>query len=184
MSKADVHTWFEYGIHYQTSTVACIGDVDEALADRVVRGLWVLDLQARPITVLLSTGGGCVNAGGAIMDAIRRCDNPVTILGTGEVQSMGVYILQAGDHRLLTPRCQIMAHIGTQSMPEDHVRNVEAAVAAGRAQDAELNDLLLSRIREVHPNYTRRQLNRILEFDHYLTAQAAVDLGLADGIKE
>ena len=47
-----------------------------------------------------------------------------------------------------------------------------------------MEDTYLEVIREKHPRFTRKKLQKMLTSDSYLTAQQAMDLGLADGIIE
>ena len=47
-----------------------------------------------------------------------------------------------------------------------------------------MEDAYLDAIQEKHPHFTRKKLQKMLTSDSYLSAQDAVDLGLADGIIE
>lgn len=156
---------------------------DEAMAERAIKGLHILDSQnANPITILMYNPGGCVRSGFAIYDAIKSCKSHVTIKCYGECSSMGTVILQAADERILAPHITFLIHIGTSAFPEDHFKNVKSAFKWDIILDDYACDIYLEKIKQKHPEYTRQQLNSTLSFDKYLTAEEAIDLGLADKI--
>lgn len=194
MAKAhdDASLYLDHGIHLglgylYLGTEGTVGEdddesgVDYAMAERAVKGLQILDATSRSdgITVWLNTLGGDVVHGMAVYDAIQRCRNHVTVVGTGPVMSMGVWILQAADRRVLTPNAQIMVHVGTAGT-EDHLVNLQRYAAEAKRWDRWAEDVLLERIRAKHPKYTRAKLRRLCLFDSYLTAAEALELGLAD----
>jgi ATP-dependent Clp protease, protease subunit len=72
-----------------------------------------LDAKSGTITVSLTSGGGAVDVGLAMYDLIRTSKNPVITLGMGEVASMAVLVLQAGDWRLVTEGSGLMVHDGS-----------------------------------------------------------------------
>lgn len=188
----DSGLYFDHGIHLglgylYLGTESTLGDeddesgVDYAMAERAVKGLHVLDAGAKDITIWLNSMGGDVCHGFAIYDAIARCRNHVTVVGTGNVMSMAVWILQAADTRLLTPSARVMVHVGSAGT-EDHLVNLQRYAEEMKRLDRLAEDILLARIQVKHPGYTRAKLQRLCLFDSYLSAQEAVDLGLADGI--
>jgi ATP-dependent Clp protease protease subunit len=185
-SKDDVDRFFDHGLHMPTRTFY-LGDSDEGIdhiiAAQVVRALHVLDATDGPITIRMNSGGGDCYHGLAIYDAIQACRNEVTIVGYGHIMSMGLVVLQAGDHRLLMPSTSVMWHYGSDGF-EGHARDLERRAKESQRIRKLTDDILLAKIRERVPGYTAAKLQKRFEFDTFMSAQDAVDLGLADAITE
>jgi ATP-dependent Clp protease protease subunit len=64
------------------------------------------------IQLMVSSPGGSVDAGFALIDMMRWSRLPVYTTGYGLVASMGLAVLMAGEkgHRVVTPRCSLMSH--------------------------------------------------------------------------
>lgn len=65
---------------------------------------------ADEILLEINTGGGSVPAGFEISRAIEDSNAPVTCVVDGEAASMGFYVLQSCEKRLMTRRSRLMAH--------------------------------------------------------------------------
>jgi len=63
-----------------------------------------------PINIHISSGGGDVDSGIAMYDALRSLPNPIITYGYGTVGSIAVVIFCAGDERILTPNTMILIH--------------------------------------------------------------------------
>lgn len=175
--------WYEKGIDFRRSTLRLIGDIDEQLAELAITGITLLDQQDKDISVILMSNGGCVDSGMAIFDAIKLCKNNVTIAGTGYVDSMATVIMQAADERLLTEHCRFMVHMGEADLG-GHPVNLERWHRDYKRWLRWAEELFLEKIREVHEDYRPSQVKKLLQFDSVLTAQEAVELGLADRVIE
>jgi len=193
----DVDKFFEYGIHIPTRTIyagstAVVDGTDQEtgtdyqMAEYLTKGLWILDHAApagdQPIKVVMNNLGGDEFHMFAMFDAIKRCLNHVTVLGTGYVMSAGSLIFQAADDRVLSPNAYMMIHYGTWGI-HDHPKITRAWTKAGEKMDQKIARMYLERIQEKLPHYTYEQVDKLLDFDTILTAQEAVDLGLADRIE-
>jgi ATP-dependent protease ClpP protease subunit len=62
------------------------------------------------IMIELDTPGGMVGEGHAIVRAMERSAKPVVCVADGQAASMGFYILQGCDKRLMTTRTSLMVH--------------------------------------------------------------------------
>lgn len=178
-----VHNWFEYGVDYRRRIVRIDEDINELTASYAISGLLSMDTTPGPITVRLSTYGGEWWPGMAIYDAIRSMENHVTILGTGYVMSMGTIILQAGDERLLTPNTEVMIHVGSESV-EAHYHDFQRYAKTAERYNRQMEDIYLEQIRKKNPKFSRAQIQKLIAHDTYLTAYEAIQLGLADKLKE
>lgn len=174
----------EYGFHAPSRTIYMESESDEFQFEYIIKGLTVLMHEnKKPITILMNAPGGCEYSGLAVYDAIGACPAHVTIQAYGHCMSMGSWIMQAADERVLSPSCTMMIHYGTWGYEE--------AVTVQRALNVEMErittlmeDCYLEQIRLKHPRFKRKDLQRMLRDETYLTAQEAVDLGLADRILE
>lgn len=193
MKNLDIFSqWMDYGINlrsnlmYLGSFEDSKGDevgVDFRLADFTIKALGLLDSQDRPVTILMNNIGGDEYHGMAIYDAIKECENTVTIKVYGHAMSMGSIILQAADYRIMTPNSKMMVHYGTWGH-EDHALNVQRWNEEGKKFNTWMEGMYLSKIREKHPKFTRAQVKKMCQFDTILSAQETVDLGLCDEVSK
>jgi len=191
----DAQSFFEYNVNL-AQRIMYLGSatsdehgetgVDHRMAENAIKGLILLDTMDRsgnsPITIVTNNPGGEEYHGLAIFDAIRSCKNPVDMLVYGMAMSMGAWILQAATKRILAPNARVMIHYGTWGIPEEHPQIVYRWADESKKIDRIMEDTFLARIREKHPEFTRKKLQNLLQFDTILSAQEAVALGLADEV--
>jgi ATP-dependent Clp protease protease subunit len=134
------------------------------------------------IQFMISTHGGLVSEMFSVYDIMRvaREDAIITTLGLGKVMSAGVLLLAAGTkgYRQIGANCQIMIHslkaeqggyISTMNNDLEHLKSLEERYI--RALSKETN---------MSKKYIRKLFDKKL--DVFLTAEEAVDLGIADEI--
>lgn len=191
-TKDDIDKLHDYDIHVSSRTVTIFSvhtgldgsesGVDSSLAERVIKNLAILEsINNEPINIILNTPGGCWYSGMAIFDAIAKCKSHVTIKGIGQVMSMGSVIMQAGDVRQLYPYARMMIHYGYSAW-EGHSKTGEKIARECSFLDRQMEKIFLEKIKEKHPNFTLKRLQKMLDHDTYLSAREAVSLGLADSI--
>lgn len=156
---------------------------DYAMAERVIKNLHVLDReeQENGITIKMNNLGGDVYHGMAIYDAIANCSNDVTIIAYGHVMSMGSYIFQAAKHRVMSPTSRMMLHAIQDSVEGNYYKILEALKETAHLQGV-MNDVYLSRIREVKPRYQERHLIKKISEDWFCSPEEAMEMGLCDSI--
>ncbi len=155
---------------------------DGMMAERMIKNLTILEgMNSEPITILMNNIGGDEYHGFAIYDAIRACKSPVTIVAMGHAMSMGSIILQAADERVMAPTASQMIHYGTWGI-HDHAKTTQQWAKEGQRIDKWMEQMYLTKIREKHPDFKLKALEKMLNFDTFLTAQESIDLGLADKI--
>ena len=154
---------------------------DESAADAVEKLLY-LNMQdsKKDITFYISTPGGSISAGMAIYDTMKLIKAPVNVVVTGIAMSMGSILLSAAKkgRRFLFPHGRVMIH-----------QPLIMGQMSGTAVDIHIQAQEMERMRE--------ELNHILadasgqpyekvckdtDRDFYMTAQEAIDYGLADKI--
>jgi ATP-dependent Clp protease, protease subunit len=157
-------------------------DVNQESATEVIRKLWYLELTApgKPITLMINSPGGSVDAGFAIWDQIKMISSPVTTVVTGLAASMGsILSLCAGrGRRLCTPNARFLIH-----QPSIH------GGLRGQASDLEIHarEILKTRARivQLYVDATGKDRDTIaaaIERDTWLSAEEAKDFGLIDKI--
>jgi len=195
-TREDISIFHDYGVYLPTRTIY-LGSISEAdedsdtegsgtdwqLAEMAVKALHVLDSASDdPITIIMNNPGGDVQSGLAIYDAIRACRSHVTVSGSGAVWSMGAWIMQAADHRVMAPNATMLIHYGTNTA-KGSPSVVSAWVARYEKWDRQMEECFMERIKARHPLYLLSKLRRQLSSDTILTAVEAVDLGLADKVQ-
>lgn len=186
LNRDDIDKLYDYGIHIPTKTLITVGDTDEIVAENIMKGLHVLDniRQEEPITIKLNNCGGDEYHGMAIYDTIRACKSHVIIIGTGNVHSMGSIIFQAGDERIMTPNSKQLIHYGTplNADPELHAKSQWSWTEECKKFSLWMEQMYLDKIHEKHPEFKLKKLQDMLNFDKVLSAEEAVELGLADKV--
>jgi len=134
------------------------------------------------IQFIVSTHGGLVSEMFSVYDIVRSCreDCVIATLGLGKVMSAGVLLLASGTKgsRQIGENCQVMIH-GLKSDQSGYLSTME--------NDLEnLNNLqeryikVLSKETNMSKRYIKKLFNRKL--DVFLTAEEAVELGIADEV--
>lgn len=75
-----------------------------------------------PIFVILRTGGGSVTAGYLMVRTIQNSKNPVICITDTRAMSMGFYILQSCNRRIMTRNALLMMHAPSTSNPIEMMR--------------------------------------------------------------
>lgn len=158
------------------------GEVHDQMANLIVAQLLYLEAEnsTQPITLFINSPGGSVTAGMAIYDTMQFVRCPVSTYVMGQACSMGSLLAQAGapGQRFILPSARHMIH-----QPSGGAR--------GQATDMEIQ---VREILEMKRNLTNiyvkhnsrgktyDEFARDMERDNFMSAQQAVDYGLADSI--
>lgn len=179
----ELDQWHEHGVYKAARLIDCMGDIDEEKAKQVIKNIRLLDfINNKDIAILLATSGGDVCWGMEIVDAIKECNSRVVIHAVGPCWSMGAIIFQAGDYRKISKNATIMIHIGNQEYPEDHTLNIERWINENKRVGQIADNMLYTRLKKKNKRLTKKQFDKLLEFDTIYTAEAALENGLADEI--
>lgn len=158
------------------------GEVHDRMANLIVAQLLFLESEDdhKDINLYINSPGGSVTAGMAIYDTMQFIKPDVSTIVMGQACSMGSLLAQAGakGKRLILPHARHMIH-------------QPSGGAGGQATDMEIQvkEILalkksLTQIYVKHNSTgkTYKQLQGDMERDFYMTAQEAVDYGLADKV--
>jgi ATP-dependent Clp protease protease subunit len=192
--RDDVEKFFDYDINLQTRTLYMGSNgveedgesgVNYLMAERVIKGLHILDMQApqndKPITIVMNNIGGDYYHGMAIYDAIKACHNHITIQVFGHAMSMGIVILQAADERQVAPHSKMMLHYGETGF-HGHSKNMKRWAEEEERINREMEIILLEKMVVKNPKMDKEKLRKLLQFDTFLSAEEAIELGLADKV--
>ncbi len=163
--------------------IVFIGEpVDETLANLVVAQLLHLesDDPEKDIALYVNSPGGNVYAGLAIYDTMQYVTPDVQTIGYGTAMSMGALLLAGGapGKRLVLPNARMLIH-----QPSGGFQGQSTDIEIHAREVLELR-ARLDEIYAKHTGQSREQVHEDMERDRYLTAQEAVEYGLADRIVE
>lgn len=159
----------------ETRQILLSGEVNKALAEKIVRQLLVLEAASdKPIYIYIDSPGGDVDAGYAIFDMIRFVKAPVYCVGMGLVASAGALILLAADksRRVGLPNSHYLIHQplsgikGVATDIEIHAQELEKT-------KAKINDLIAQ-----ETGKPREQVAKDTDRDYWLSATEALEYGL------
>jgi ATP-dependent Clp protease protease subunit len=156
--------------------------IDDNMMGVIVSQLLYLEAEDsnEPIHIYISSPGGSVMAGLAILDTMQLISAPVHTYAMGMVASMAAVLFTCGEpgHRYILPNAEVMIHQplgGTQ----------------GQASDIEIqaNHIikLKKRLYKIISKATGRNVRTIekeSDRDNYFEAVEAIKFGLADSILE
>jgi ATP-dependent Clp protease protease subunit len=156
--------------------------VDNDSAYAAIRKLWYLELTspATPILFVINSPGGSVDAGFAIWDQVTLITSPVHTLVTGLAASMGsvLSLCAAKGKRFATPHARIMIHqpsIG--GMVHGQATDLEIQAREILKTKEQLVELYVQKTGK-----TKKEIEKALDRDKWLSAQEAKDFGLIDDI--
>ena len=154
--------------------------VDDHMMGVIVAQLLYLEAEdsSEPIHMYISSPGGSVMAGLAILDTMQLITAPVYTYAMGMVASMAAVLFTCGEkeHRYMLPNAEIMIHQplgGTSGQASDieiqakHIMNLKKRLYK-----------ILSKATGKHVKTIEKESDR----DNYFEADEAIAFGLADSI--
>jgi ATP-dependent Clp protease, protease subunit len=170
------------------------GVVEDGMANLIVAQMLFLESQNpdKPINLYINSPGGSVTAGLAIYDTMQFIKCPVHTMVMGQAASMGSFLSQAGakGKRFVLPESRTMIHrvsSGTRGTSGSvHVQELEFEDARRHFEESKRLNTRLTELYVRHntAGKTYEELFETMKFDTFLSAQEAVDNGLADKVVE
>ena len=170
------------------------GVVEDTMANLIVAQMLFLESQnpEKPIKLYVNSPGGSVTAGLAIDDTMQFVKTPVHTMVMGQAASMGSFLAQAGEpgKRFVLPESRTMIHrvsSGTRGTSGSvHVQELEFEDARRHFEESKRLNQRLTELYVKHntAGKTYEELFETMKFDTFLSAQEAVDAGLADKVIE
>jgi ATP-dependent Clp protease protease subunit len=160
------------------------GAVDDDTAEDLVEKFLYLEATGpgKPITFYLNSPGGSITSGMAIFDTMKLISSPITVVVTGMAASMGSILLSAAPkgNRFIYPHARVLIH-----QPLITGRMVAPAVDINiQAKEMERLREELNKILADASGQPLEKIVRDTDRDFYMTAQEAIDYGLADKVVE
>ena len=152
--------------------------VDDTSADDIMAQLLVLESQdpSRDVMMYINSPGGSMTAMTAIYDTMQYIKPDVATVGLGMCASMGQFLLSSGTKgkRFLTSHARVLMH-----QPSGGI--------GGTTTDVRINAELIMDMKKTMSELTAEQTGHTLEeiyrdneYDHWFTAQEALDYGFVD----
>ena len=158
------------------------GEVHDQMANLIVAQLLYLEAEhpEKDITLFVNSPGGSITSGMAIYDTMQYSKSDVSTIVMGQACSMGSFLAQAGakGKRFVLPYSRTMIH-----QPSGGAR--------GMVSDIEIQYKEITKMKRVLTQLyvdhntagkTFEQFEKDMDRDTFLSAQEAVDYGLADSI--
>ena len=158
------------------------GEVSDAVSNSICAQFLFLEADDpdADISFYINSPGGVVTAGMAMYDTMQYINPDVNTIVMGQACSMGSFLAMAGEpgKRLVLPNSRTMIH-------------QPSGGAGGQATDMQIQvDEILKmkkNLTQIYVNHnsvgkTYEELEAAMERDNFMSAQEAVDFGLADKV--
>ena len=160
--------------------VFIVGPVEDHMANLVVAQLLYLESENadKDIHLYINSPGGVVSSGLSIYDTMQFINCDVSTICVGQAASMGALLLAGGTKgkRFALPHSRIMVH-------------QPSAGYQGQATDISIhaNEILelkgrLNQIMSKHTGQPIEAIEKDLERDNFMSAEAALEYGLVDTV--
>ena len=166
-------------------------DVNEHTSSLLVAQLLFLESQGNEdISLFINSPGGSVTAGLAIYDTMQFIRPNVATYVLGQACSMGSFLAQAGEpgKRFVLPESRTMIHRVSSGTPGTrgsvHVQELQFEDAKRSFEESQRINQRLTELYVKHntAGKTYEQLFEAMKFDTFLSAEEAVEYGLADKV--
>lgn len=167
-------------------------DVNEHTASLIVAQMLFLESEDsnKDILFYINSPGGSVTAGLSIYDTMQFIKPDVSTIVIGQACSMGSFLAQAGapGKRLVLPESRTMIHRVSSGTPGTsgsvHVQELEFEDARRGFEESKRVNRRLTELYVRHntAGKTYEEMFEVMKHDTFLSAQEAVDFGLADEI--
>jgi ATP-dependent Clp protease, protease subunit len=158
------------------------GDVTEHSVGALVAQMLYLanENNRKPMYLMISTYGGCIDSMFSLYDMIKFLPCPVYTVALGKVMSAGILLLASGSKgkRLIGKSTRLMIHSVSGGMQG----NVFEMANESKEQVRLHEQMIEAIVSETKMN--REELNTIMNLghDYYITAEQAIKYGIVDQI--
>ena len=170
------------------------GPVEDNMANLVVAQMLYLESENpdKTINLYINSPGGAVTAGLAIYDTMQYIKCDVKTIVMGQACSMGSFLAQAGTagKRIVLPESRTMIHRVSSGTPGTsgsvHIQELQIEDINRHYEESQKINKRLTELYVKHntAGKTYEELFETMKFDTFLTAEEAVENGLADKVVE
>jgi ATP-dependent Clp protease, protease subunit len=167
-------------------------DVNEHSSSLIVAQMLFLESENPDADILfyINSPGGSVTAGLAIYDTMQFIKPDVSTIVLGQACSMGSFLANAGapGKRLVLPESRTMIHRVSSGTPGTkgsvHVQELQFEDAKRTFEESQRINKRLTELYVKHntKGKTYEELYEAMKFDTFLSAEEAVEYGLADQV--
>ena len=185
-------SWDIYSRLMKDRIIMLNGPVEDNMANVIVAQMLYLESENpdKEINLYINSPGGAVTAGLAIYDTMQYIKSDVRTIVMGQACSMGSFLAQAGapGKRIVLPESRTMIHRVSSGTPGTrgsvHVQELEFEDARRHFEESKKVNQRLTELYVRHntAGKTYEELFETMKFDTFLTAQQAVEAGLADKV--
>jgi ATP-dependent Clp protease protease subunit len=158
------------------------GPVEDGMSALICAQLLFLESEnpKKEIAMYINSPGGVVTSGLAIYDTMQYIRSPISTVCMGMAASMGSFLLMAGEkgQRIALPNARIMVHQPSGGF------SGQASDIERHAQDIIKTKRRLNEIYAKHTGQPIEEVEKVLDRDHFMTADEAKDWGLIDHVYE
>lgn len=157
------------------------GEINSESAMDFFKQVMLLNLEddKAPIFVFINSPGGEIDNGLLIYDAIVGSNAPIHTFCGGCAYSMGAVLFTCGKGRYMLPHSKLMLHEpllgGKIGGNASSIKSISESLLETKA--------MINKLLAFHTGKTESEMDELTSYDHYFSAQEAVEMGLADGIK-
>ncbi len=156
------------------------GEVNEELVEKIVKQLLILEADSdKPIYLYIDSPGGSIDDGFGLYDMIRFINAPVYTIGMGLIASMGVtlFLSVPKERRFSLPNSHFLIHQPLMGGSRGVATDIEIT-----AQEITKSRDTLTKLIADATGKDFETVKKDTERDHWLTAEEAVEYGLAGKI--
>lgn len=132
-----------------------------------------------PISVFINSQGGEIDNGLLIYDVIVGSKAPIRMFCAGCAYSMGAVLFVCGKERYMLPHSKLMLHEpllgGKIGGNASSIKSISDSLLETK--------IMMNKLLAQHSGKSEEEIDMLTSYDHYFTAQEAMDMGLSDGIK-
>ena len=169
--------------HLSNRNIFLTGEINAELANGFLAQLLYLEGESdEPINIYINSPGGEVNAGLMIYDAIQGSRLTINMICTGMAASMAAILLTGGQkgRRYILPHSKVMIHepliAGGVGGSATSIHNISESILKTRE--------ICNGILAEHTGKTLEEINQATSYDHYMTADEAIEFGICDAITD
>lgn len=157
------------------------GEINQEMACEFVRRVMILAEEdpEKPIDVMINSPGGEINAGWMIYDVIQSSKTPLRLFCLGRAYSMAAVLFASGKSgRYMLPNSELMLHeplLGNRvSGSSSSIKSISDSLLETKRK---MNAILVK-----HTGRTEEEIENVISYDHYFTAEESILFGLCDKI--
>jgi ATP-dependent Clp protease protease subunit len=155
--------------------------IDDNVANLVTAQLLFLEAEdpERDISLYINSPGGSISAGLAVYDTIQFIRNDVTTICVGQAASMAAVLLAAGTpkKRFSLPHSRVLIHQPWMSGLQGQATDIDI-----HAKEILRIRTILNKILAHHTGLALERIEKDVERDYIMTADAAKEYGIIDEV--